>query len=115
MNKHEAKIREIAEEMAAKSHPISFQLYNKYKDQVDNGWSHDFYVKNWPIIVESHVINARVAVKYMADTAERAYMIGRSYDNPYDRVGLKVMLMDYGLIPPAETGKEAGNDDNIKC
>lgn len=111
MNKNETLIRKIAEEMAAEKHPVSFQLFNKYKDQADNGWSHAFYVANWPVIIDRFIDQARIAVKHMAEAFKQSYYIWcQNKENMTidDREYLNSYLIEHGLIPEIE--KEAKND-----
>ncbi|SKA30165.1 hypothetical protein SAMN04488128_103230 [Chitinophaga eiseniae] len=106
MNKHETLIRQIADEMAAQKHPVSFQLYNKYKDKEDNGWSHDSYVKNWHLIVDGYVVHARIAVEWIKKEVSDVL-----YEVESDGKVIDQWLIDRGLIPEAD--KEAADDESM--
>lgn len=105
---YEERVKQIAEEIASKKHPLSFKLYNKYKDQLDNGWSHDFYVKNWPLILGEYNICARIAVAKMAEAyrfafKQAAYGYGNHLSDETISQQTGVFLQQYGLAPDKTT------------
>ncbi|MGA8763910.1 MAG: hypothetical protein WB562_13675 [Candidatus Sulfotelmatobacter sp.] len=110
MNDHETLIRQIAEESAIAKHPVSFQLYNKYKNEIGNGWSHDFYVKNWHFIVDEYIIPASITVKYMKYAFSAGYREGAEW-GVGEHSHSKLEMLERDPIPPAETGKEAAGDE----
>lgn len=106
---YEERVRSVAEEMAAQKRPLSFKLYNKYRDKEDNGWSHDFYVKNWQLIVDGYVMAARIAVKHMAEMYQTGFI--RFLENSEHTAACERIcsreMQELGLVPD----KEDGNND----
>lgn len=104
MNKHEALIRDIAEEMAKIEYANTYKSYVKYTTTHANSnvWSAGFYRQQWPILVERHVPFARIAVKHMADS----FKLGAKWSVCKAWTGKELggKMKEDGLIPDREAG-----------
>jgi hypothetical protein len=107
MNKREALIRQIAEEMAIENfdmNPQGFCNANIFNEL-------PLYEKERRI--NTYLKSARIAVKHMATEFRHAWLCGYHYGLDKDcnyAPDCATEIRKRGLIPPAETGKEAAED-----
>lgn len=89
--KYEARVREIAEEMALRDYP--FLAQPQYREKFD-----DHIIRRLP--------SARIAVRHMADQYRKGFAAGY-FDRVADDVTIDEWLQAIGLIPKPEQRKEA--------
>ena len=101
---YEERVQQIAEEMAAKKYPISFQLYKKYKDKVNPTWHEVFYRDNWSHLVDEFMKYSIIAIKHMAQAFEDGARWSEGW--MWSEYELSDQMKDRGLIPPKEGGED---------